>query len=136
MSFPAKVPGLKGATAVYALYVFLWIALEGSLAGVIVMGLGTTAVLLAYAAQFLLADRDFSRRQWWGITAVGGLLFGLGSALLTLLFMAVKTGLHAHGPEFTPPEITWMLNQIPWWAAAGLLAGLAFGLFTSNNATK
>jgi hypothetical protein len=65
--------------------------------------------------------------QWWGATAVTGLLFGLGSSLLTLVLMAVKTGLHAHGPEFTPNEINWILQQVPLWSAAGLLAGLGLG---------
>jgi len=133
VDFPAKIPGLKGATAVYCLYVFVWIALEGSLGRVVIMGVGATAVLLAYAAQSLLAGRAISSRQWWGTTAVIGLLFGLGSSLLTLLFMAVKTGLHGHGPEFTPAQITWMLNQIPWWTAAGLLGGLALGLLTTDR---
>jgi hypothetical protein len=41
--------------------------------------------------------------------------------------MAVKTGLHAHGPEFTPAEINWVLQQTPIWTAAGLLAGLGLG---------
>jgi uncharacterized membrane protein len=133
VSFPAKIPGLKGITAVYTLYLFFWITQEGSLVGVVVMGIGTTAVSLAYLAQHFLGGRVFSRKQWWGITAVCGLLFGLGSGLLTLLFMAVKTGLHAHGPEFTPPEVTWLLQQIPLWTAVGLLTGLGLGLVTSRE---
>ncbi len=62
------------------------------------------------------------------IMAFGGLLFGLGSVFLTLFFMAMKTGLHAHGPEFTSFEINWVLQQAPIWAAAGVVAGLGLGL--------
>ena len=133
MSFPTKIPGLKWITAVYALFAFIWIALEGSLVGVTLMGVSTTAVSLAYLSQHFLGDRTFSVKQWWGITAVWGLLLGLGSGLLTLLFMAVITGLHAHGPEFTPPEVTWIIQQIPLWTAVGLLAGLGLGLLTSKG---
>ncbi|MBK6712462.1 MAG: hypothetical protein IPG51_19355 [Chloroflexi bacterium] len=102
MGFPEKRPYLKWLTAVYILYALVWISLEGSLAGVVIMGTGTTAVSLAYLAQRYLGGRSWSLRAWLGRTAVLGLLFGLGSGVLTLVFMAVKTGLHAHGPEFTP----------------------------------
>lgn len=132
MNFPARIPGLRGITVVYALFVFVWIALEGAMSNALGMGVGTTAVLLAHLAQYFLGGRAFSARRWWGITAVGGLLLGLGSGLLTLFFMAVKTGLHAHGPEFTPQEITWVINQIPLWTVVGLLAGLGLGLVTSE----
>jgi hypothetical protein len=133
VGFPAKVPGLKWITAVYALFAFVWIALEGSLAGAVLMGASTTAVSLAYLSQRFLGGRPFSAKQWWGMTAVSGLLFGLGSGLLTLLFMAVKTGLHSHGPEFTPPEVAWIIRQIPLWTAVGLLAGLGLGLLTGKS---
>lgn len=133
MSFPTKIPGLKWITAVYALFVFFWMSLEGSLVGVILMGVSTTAVLLAYAAQHFLGGREFSVMRWLGITAVLGLLFGLSSGLLTLLFMVVKTGLHAHGPEFTPSEVTWLIQQIPLWTAVGLLTGLGLGMVTSKG---
>jgi hypothetical protein len=133
VDFPAKMSGLKQITAVYALFAFVWIALEGSLAGVVLMGVGTTAVSLAYLSQRFLGGRYFSAKQWWGMTAVLGLLFGLGSGLLTLLFMAVKTGLHTHGPEFTLPEVAWIIQQIPLWTAVGLLAGLSLGLLTSKG---
>ena len=135
MSFPAKIPGLRWITAVYALYAFIWISLEGSLAGVLLMGVSTTAVLLLYLGQQFLGEYTFSVKQWLGITAVIGLLFGLGSGILTLLFMIIKTGLHAHGPEFTPPEVNWVMQQILWWAIVGLLAGLGLGMVTSKGRT-
>lgn len=133
MSFPINFPGLKWITAVYALYIFIWISLEGSLVGVVLMGVSTTAVSLAYLTQHFLGGRVFSVRRWVGITAVLGLLFGLSSGLLTLLFMVVKTGLHAHGPEFTPPEVTWIIQQTLWWMAVGLLAGLGLGMITGKT---
>jgi hypothetical protein len=133
VSFPTNIPGLKWITVVYALFVFFWMSLEGSLVGVILMGVGTTAVSLAYLIQHFLGGREFSVRQWLGITAVLGLIFGLSSGGLTLLFMVIKTGLHAHGPEFTPPEITWLMQQIPLWTAVGLLAGLGLGMVTAKD---
>jgi hypothetical protein len=133
VSFPTKIPGLKWITAVYALYAFIWISLEGSLAGVILMGMSTTAVLLLYLGQQFLGGHVFSVKQWLGITAVLGLLFGLGSGIFSLLFMIIKTGLHAHGPEFTPPEVNWLMQQILWWAIVGLLAGLGLGMILAKG---
>lgn len=133
MVFPRKIPWLKWLTAVYLLYALVWISLEGSLVGAVVMGVSTTAVSLAHISQRYLGGRALTRPQWLGGTAVLGLLLGLGSGLLTLLFMAVKTGLHAHGPEFTPQQIAWVWQQTPLWAAAGLLAGSGIGLITLNN---
>jgi hypothetical protein len=53
---------------------------------------------------------------------------GLGCALLGLALMAIKTGLHGHGPEFTAAEIEWLVGQIPVWTAAGVPAGLGLGM--------
>jgi hypothetical protein len=127
MQIPQKIPGLKMSLVLLAAYTAVWIALEGSLWQVVTMGVGSTAVALGYGWQKWLGGRVLDGWQWWGATAVTGLLFGLGSSLLTLVFMAVKTGLHAHGPEFTPNEINWILQQVPLWSAAGLLAGLGLG---------
>lgn len=72
---------------------------------------------------------------WLGVlvTAVSGGLFGVGSALLTFVFMAVKTGLHAHGPEFTQAEIVWVWDVAPLWTAVWLLVGLGIGLIWAGS---
>ena len=124
--------GLRGLTAVYLLYALIWIPLEGNLRRAVAMGVVTTAVLLMHGWQRYGAERVLSWGWWLGKTAVFGLLFGAGSSLLTLAAMAVKTGLHAHGPEFTPAEIIWVWQQLPLWAMAGLLAGLGAGLVIGN----
>jgi hypothetical protein len=128
MQIPRKIPSLKLALVLFAIYTAVWITLEGALWRVIVMGVSVTAVSLLYGWQKWLGGRWVNGWMWWGGTAVSGLLLGLGSGLLSLVFMAVKTGLHAHGPEFTPAEINWVLQQIPIWTMAGLLAGLGLAL--------
>lgn len=133
MPIPEKIPGLKPGFILLAVYTAVWITLEGTLWQVIVMGVGYTAVALGYGWQKWLSGRVMNGWQVWMVTAVTGLLFGLGSGLLSLIFMAIKTGLHAHGPEFTPAEINWILRQTPIWAAAGLLAGLGGGLLTRSR---
>ncbi len=123
----------QGLTAVYALYALVWISLEGTLANTLIMGVGGTAVSLVWFMQRYWGERPSSLWQWLGKTAVMGLFCGLGSGLLTLLFMAVKTGLHAHGPEFTPQQIAWVWQRIPLWALIGLLGGLGMGMVTVNS---
>ncbi len=127
MKIPPKIPGLRVSFILMGVYTAVWIALEGELWRVVLMGVGWTAVSLGYSWQKWLGGRMVSGWRWWGVTAVTGLLLGLGSSLLTLAFMALKTGLHAHGPEFTPAEINWILQQSPLWSAAGLFAGLGLG---------
>jgi hypothetical protein len=97
------------------------------------MGVGVTAVSLIHLLQNKLGGQIVTLSKWLIATAVLGLLFGLGSGLLTLVFMAVKTGLHAHGPEFTIQQIRWVIQQIPLWTIAGLLAGLGLGLLTAKQ---
>ncbi|MCB9423205.1 MAG: hypothetical protein H6667_25640 [Ardenticatenaceae bacterium] len=136
MQIPQKIPSLKLVFVLLAVYTAVWISLEGALWQVVVMGAGYTAVSLGYGWQKWLGGRVVDGWRWWGVTAVTGLLFGLGSGLLTLVFMAVKTGLHAHGPEFTPAQINWTLRQTPIWAAASLLAALGLALIFKGRKQK
>lgn len=89
---------------------------------------GTTLLGAAYFLQHFLGGRTLSSRRWLLLAAASGGLMGLTLGLLALLFMAMKTGLHGHGPEFSPAEINWVLGQLPLWTAAGLSAGLGLGL--------
>ncbi|MCA9921241.1 MAG: hypothetical protein KC421_02655 [Anaerolineales bacterium] len=137
MSIPNRLPGLNIATVLLAVFAAVWISLEGALWQVLVMGIGTTMIIAGYLAQRFWGGRTLSAKEWLGITAVLGLLVGIISVGMVLAFMAVKTGLHAHGPEFTPTQINWVLQQLPLWGATGLLAGTAVGLlsigFSNNN---
>lgn len=128
MRLPSRLPGLKGATVLLAVYAVAWIALEGDLGRAILLGAATTVVALGHVVQHLLAGRVYGRRLWLALAGALGVLAGFSSAVLTLVFMALKTGLHAHGPEFTVAQIEWIVGQIPWWTSAGLLAGLGIGL--------
>lgn len=132
MQIPNKLPGLRWPVIALSLYGVVWISLEGALWQVMVMGVGITAVSVLYLVQRLLGGRRLSVAGWLAITAVLGTATGAASVLMTLAFMAVKTGLHAHGPEFTPTEITWTLAQLPLWSIIGLLVGTAVGFLTAG----
>ena len=133
MRIPPQIPGLKALTILLALYAVVWISWEGSLGRDIVMGVGTTAVFFLHILQKKFSTRTLSLKQWLLLTAFFGLLAGLISGPLTLTAMIFKTGLHAHGPEFTLAEFQWVMQQIPLWTAVGLLIGLGLGMLTANK---
>jgi hypothetical protein len=128
MTFPKKIPGLRGLLVLTAVYGLVWMGLEGNLGRVVLLGAAVSVVVTGHLMQRFLGGRLFSRVGWLAITAGGGLLAGLGSGVLTFFFMALKTGLHGHGPEFQAAEIEFVLSMIPLWGLAGLVAGLGFGL--------
>lgn len=128
MRIPKRIPGLKLLTLLLAFYAAIWIALEGNLGRLLVLAVGVVAAALAYGVQRLHGGRTLSGLGWLLFAGLAGLLLGSGTALLSLLLMAVKTGLHAHGAEFSPEQINWIVGQLPWWAGAGLLAGVGAGL--------
>lgn len=128
MHIPKKVPGLRWITALVVIYAVIWIALEGNVVRVTVLGWGVTLLLVAHVWQRWIAGQQFSLAGWLAVSAALGTISGFAGAVITLIFMAVKTGLHAHGPEFDAQQIDWILGQIPWWTSAGLLVGLGLGL--------
>jgi len=132
MQLPDKVPGIKWLTILVAVYAVLWISLEGSIGQALLLSAGFSILLLGYLYQRFLGGRHLSYRAWLLISTVAGLLLGLLFGLLTLLLMAVKTGLHGHGPEFSPDQISWLLQQIPLWSVIGLIAGLGLGLIVAG----
>ena len=132
MMVPKKLPGLQLATIVLAIYALIWISLEGKLLQVLILALGVSIVASAQIFQRTVGGRRMSLAPWLALTATVGLLIGASLGLFTLALMSLKTGLHAHGPEFTIEEFNWVIDQIPVWGAAGLLAGLGLGFLIAE----
>jgi hypothetical protein len=132
---PKKLPGLRWATALLGVYAVVWMPVEGNLALTILLAVWATAVIAGHFVQQKLGGKLLSSWQWVGLTAVSGLLIGLSAGILTLAFMALKTGLHDHGPEFSRAEINWVIQRIPIWMAAGALGGGGWGLLSVKRET-
>jgi hypothetical protein len=128
MKIPAKIAGLQWLTILVGLYGMVWISLEGSLWQVILLAAGLSLVGTFYLLQRNLGGRRISAGRWLFFCAGLGGAGGLGCALLTLALMAIKTGLHGHGPEFAPAEIEWLFSQMPLWTISGGAAGLGLGM--------
>jgi hypothetical protein len=132
MSIPATIPGYRLFLVLFGLYGAIWIVLEGNLLRVIGLGLFAAGLILLTVIQRRWAGRSLSSRRWLVLCAVGGLWLGLGGAMLTLLFMALKSGLHAHGWEYSVAETQWMVQQLPIWGVSGLLLGVGVGLISAG----
>jgi len=114
------------------LYGLVWIPLEGALWSVLMMGGLATLWLLTAAYDRWGAGRTFSTVGIISLVTLTTAAAALFWVLLSLAFMAVKTGLHAHGPEFSPAEISWLWSRLPGWTGIGGLAGLGFGLIAAG----
>lgn len=124
MRIPERLPGLRPLTILLAVYFVVWIVLEGDLTQTVVLGLGSSVVAAAHLWQRWGRGRELSPGVWLLLMGGTGAGVGAAAAFATLAFMAVKTGLHAHGPEFTPTEIRWVVDQLPLWVITATLTSL------------
>ncbi len=133
MQIPRRVPGLNWLILLWGVAAVVWTILEGDLRRVILFGFLTTLTGLAYLIQRFAAGKQLSITRGLLFTALFGAALGAGTAIMTLFLMAVKTGLHAHGPEFTSNELVQVWQWAPLCGLAGLLAGLGLGLLLAAN---
>jgi hypothetical protein len=132
MEFPSTIRGLRMLALVSGIYGIIWITSEGQLYRAVIMAFLITSLGTGYLIQRFLSGRVLPAKGWILTMAGLGALFGVSVAILTLVFMAVKTGLHSHGPEFTQEEVSWTIRQIPLWGVAGLVGGLGLGLISAS----
>ena len=118
-----RLNGPQGITILLGLAILLWVPFEDS--GTIWVRLFGVLVCIL-AALTASARIPASMRQRWFTWPLVGLIAGLLVTPAAFLLMAFKSGMHGHGnPEFTPVQVSAVLNTWPIWALAGLLAGLA-----------
>lgn len=128
MKIPRAIPYFKLIVAIVGIFAAVWMILEGALwrdmaLAVMILALGAAMLIVRrWGGQILPVERGVT------LFMAAGLSCGIGFVLLTFFFMALKTGLHAHGPEYTPADIMWVWNQLPVWGGAGGLIGLGAGL--------
>lgn len=122
------VPYLRTATLLWGVYALVWLSLEGNVvADGLLAGWGL-ALLALWAAARRWGGRSVSAGQVAALGAAVGLAWGVALGPAVLLLMAVKTGLHAHGPEYSAAQIAAVVGQWPLWIGAGTLAGAGLGL--------
>ena len=125
---PVRVPYLPAATLLWGLYALMWLALEGNVARDGILAGWGLALLALWAAARRWGGRSVSAGHVAALGAAAGLAWGAALGPAVLLLMALKTGLHGHGPEYTAAQIAWVAAQWPWWVGAGGIAGTGLAL--------
>ena len=123
-----------------------WMPFEGLLSRVVPVGILLTVIWIVVAVNRYgeIAYRFFSGMMIGELVvwSAAGVVVGLLAPLTIIGLMILKTGIHAHGPEFTRLETWWVLNQFSDWGLLGLLSGFGFGLLklafkrTDDNVVK
>ena len=114
---------------------FFWIAYEDRGLEVLTF----VAVVVAFAAGLTGLNRwvgsdKLPRRKWLVSVGAVGLVAGAAVGPLTALLMLVKMGLHVHPQlDFGPAQFIQALSRTAYWAALGMLIGVAFGLFARER---
>lgn len=114
-------------------------ALESNLWRDLLLAAPALALGFAYLGRRYLGGRTLPIGRAVALATAVGLAYGVGLALLTLFLMILKTGLHAHGPEYTAAEVAWVWDQLVIWGGVGALVGLGVGLLASagrSNGTR
>ncbi len=115
---------MRVAAVLFGISLVIWSQLEAKLWQAVFIGVFAAAIALGRLIVRFLAGRELSIRQLVAIFLAAGLFLGLGSTLFTLAAMILKTGLHAHGPEFSQAELLWVTRQASIWSVAGMCGGL------------
>lgn len=126
---------VRGLWAAGGVSWFVWLGYED-------VGLGPVlllSILIAAAYVLTLWRRwavlaGLTPRQLQVRTGLAGLVAGLTTAPLAAMLMLAKIALHAHPvPDFSRQDVLAVLARTPVWAAAGLAAGLAWGLWMTGS---
>ncbi len=128
VQIPNELIGIKPFAVLVGIYSAVWITLEGKLWQAVLMGVMVTILSLGHLFQHFYGGKRISTTRLLVSMSIFGIFAGAGAGLFTVIFMTIKTGLHAHGPEFSLEEIHWVTGQILFWMIAGLLGGLGTGL--------
>ena len=135
MKIPPTIPYFKPMLGLALAYGFLWMALEGTLWRDLILAATVVLLAIGYLTIRFLGGRTLSSRRFVLVAAAAGLAGGVALPFVTIFLMALKTGIHAHGPEYTAREIAWVWQQLPLWGTVGGLVGLGLGLVATGRQT-
>jgi hypothetical protein len=109
--------------------VFLWLRIEEASALLAMLGgWGVTLAVVIWYGWKALSERSLTVRQWMPIAALTGAVTGLAAAIVSVLLMLLKNGLHAHlFPDFPFEMMRAVLGFIPWWMMGACLVAVGMG---------
>lgn len=133
MKIPLTIPYFRLVPGLTLAYGFLWMALEGELWRDLVLAAAVILLAVGSATTRFLGGRTLSVRRFVLVAVAAGLVAGVALPLVTLFLMALKMGIHAHGPEYATREIVQVWRQLPLWSIVGGLVGLGLGLLVMGK---
>lgn len=128
MKIPHRVPHLWLAVLLWGLYALLWTRLEASLARDGLLAGWGLALLGVWLVARAFGGRALGAGQVAALGAAVGLAWGAALGPAVLLLMAVKTGLHGHGAEYSAAQVAAVVGQSVWWVGAGVVGGVGLAL--------
>ncbi len=128
MAFPRQIPYLRLLVLLWGAYAAVWLALEGAPGRDLLLAAWGVGLLALAGAARAVGGRRLSAGQVVALAGVVGLVAGAAVVPATFAAMAFKTGLHAHGPEYTVAQLAAVWAQWPLWLVAGGVAGVGLGL--------
>jgi len=137
MRLPPRHHRARWIALLYGASLLLWMSVEDTnVLPVVIAGLGLT-LLLAY---FMLTGRLGGKSYPMQVILIGAALvgagIGAGTAIITVLLMVWKTGMHAHPfPDYPPGLILDVLRRALVWSAAGALVCTAITLLIKDEKT-
>ncbi|MEM7802039.1 MAG: hypothetical protein AAF633_22790 [Chloroflexota bacterium] len=132
MTLSQVLPSKFAVFLTYCILFLAWLPPEGNIVLVVGFGWITSSIVVIRLLRRWLEPIDFQLRGWVLLWGGGGLAVGAVVPWIILALMALKTGVHAHGPEYTPAEINWVAQQWPFWLSLGGGIGLGYGLLTAG----
>lgn len=125
---------LRTAGLLLGAAILLWLPFEDTGIRWVVLFAGAISALLAAG---VLQKRALSGWPSWMSHPLTGLLAGAAVTPIAFLLMALKSGVHGHGaPDFTPQQVTSLLNSTPLFGLAGGIIGLGTGLYRRIRRSK
>ena len=128
MRIPVSMPYLRAATLLWGVYALVWLSLEGHVGRDGLLAGWGLALLVLWLVERVFGGRAVTVGRLAVLGAAVGLGWGAALGPAVLLLMALKTGLHGHGPEYTAAQLAAVVSQWPWWIGAGAVGGVGLAL--------
>lgn len=132
MKFSQVLPSRFATVLAYSILFLAWLPPEGNIVLVVGFGWLTAGILILRLARRWLDQLALQLKGWLFAWGAIGVAIGTVAPWIVLALMTLKTGIHAHGPEYTPAEINWVVRQWLIWIILGGGIGFGYGLLAAG----
>ena len=128
---PPTARRLRGMFLLLGAGLLVWIPFEDSHLGWVILFATLMAILAMLQLGYAIHQQPWVERlplvARWSLAGIGA---GLLIVPLALFLMAFKSGIHGHGrPDFSPEQVTAVLQRTPFFVLSATLCGIGIGFF-------